>query len=142
MRHVHVGSSDEDLQHAVASNYVDLLVMVPDGYVQHMAQALQDGRPLPELDVVMFTSGMAFPVSMMPAAMIAIGKFTPGWWFYQSIEALNGTGGSYSLAGWAANLALVALSGATFICLGLAVSRIRRARPSSQGSAVTQPAGN
>lgn len=37
--------------------------------------------------VIMFTSGMAFPVDLMPKVMIVIGKCTPGWWFCRSISA-------------------------------------------------------
>ena len=42
--------------------------------------------------LVMFTSGMSFPVDMMPDPMITIGKLLPGWWFCTSIDQVFGIG--------------------------------------------------
>ncbi|EFA23853.1 ABC transporter permease [Bifidobacterium gallicum] len=88
--------------------------------------------------LVMFTSGVAFPISMMPDFMIAIGKLTPGWWLCQSIDAISGENGRLDIGAWAQNCLLVALFGATFILIGLAVSKLRRTRPSLEASGVTQ----
>lgn len=79
--------------------------------------------------LIMFTSGMAFPVDMMPKVMIAIGKLLPGWWFCQSVDAVNGVDGRVDAGAWLSCNGLVLLFGVTFICLGLAFSKLRRNRP-------------
>lgn len=88
--------------------------------------------------LVMFTSGMAFPIDMMPNVMIIIGKLLPGWWFCQSIDAVNGVDGHIDVGAWLANNGLVLLFGVAFICLGLAFSKIRRARPELTTTGATQ----
>ena len=88
--------------------------------------------------LVMFTSGMAFPIDMMPNVMIIIGKLLPGWWFCQSIDAVNGVDGHIDVGAWLANNGLVLLFGVAFICLGLAFSKIRRARPELATPGATQ----
>lgn len=45
------------------------------------------------------------------------------------------------LRGMASSIGLVALFGVAFICLGLALERIRRTRPSPSSPAATQSAG-
>lgn len=90
----------------------------------------------------MFTSGMAFPVDMMPDPMIALGKLLPGWWLCESIDHVFGLG-TASAAGvdygaWASSTGLLALFGVAFICLGLALGRIRRTRPTLASPATTQ----
>lgn len=90
----------------------------------------------------MFTSGMAFPVDMMPGPMIMIGKLLPGWWLCTSIDSVFGLG-TASATGvdhgtWASSTGLVALFGVAFICLGLALGRIRRTRPMLSSPATTQ----
>lgn len=90
----------------------------------------------------MFTSGMAFPVDMMPEPMIMIGKLLPGWWLCASIDDVFGLG-TASVAGvdygaWASSIGLVALFGVAFVCLGLASGRIRRIRPTLASPATTQ----
>ena len=90
----------------------------------------------------MFTSGMAFPVDMMPEPMIMIGKLLPGWWLCVSIDDVFGLG-TASVTGvdygaWASSIGLVALFGAAFVCLGLALGRIRRMRPTLASPATTQ----
>lgn len=79
---------------------------------------------------IMFTSGMAFSVSLMPQAMITIGKLLPGWWYCVSIDkALGvGTASSVDVAGWAYDTGLVLLFGVAFVCLGLGFSRLRSER--------------
>ncbi|MEE0654332.1 MAG: ABC transporter permease [Bifidobacterium criceti] len=88
--------------------------------------------------LVMFTSGMAFPIDMMPNVMIIIGKLLPGWWFCQSIDAVNGVDGHIDVDAWLADNGLVLLFGVAFICLGLAFSKIRRARPELAAPSTTQ----
>lgn len=88
--------------------------------------------------LVMFTSGMAFPIDMMPNVMIIIGKLLPGWWFCQSIDAVNGVDGHIDVGSWLSNNGLVLLFGVAFICLGLAFSKLRRARPELATPGATQ----
>ena len=90
----------------------------------------------------MFTSGMAFPVDMMPEPMIMIGKLLPGWWLCASIDDVFGLG-TASVTGvdygaWASSIGLVVLFGVAFVCLGLALGRIRRMRPTLASPATTQ----
>ena len=80
--------------------------------------------------LVMFTSGTAFPIDMMPHVMIIIGKLLPGWWFCQSIDAVNGMDGHIDAGLWLANM--------VFICLGLAFSKLRRSRPELAAPGATQ----
>ncbi|MDE5641465.1 MAG: ABC transporter permease, partial [Bifidobacterium castoris] len=54
---VDVGTTDEQLQTAAASNYADLIVIIPDGYTQRFADALADGGDEPRLDVVVSFTG-------------------------------------------------------------------------------------
>lgn len=88
--------------------------------------------------LVMFTSGTAFPIDMMPHVMIIIGKLLPGWWFCQSIDAVNGMDGHIDAGLWLANNAIVLLFGVVFICLGLAFSKLRRSRPELAAPGATQ----
>ncbi len=88
--------------------------------------------------LVMFTSGMAFPIDMMPHVMIVIGKLLPGWWFCQSIDAVNGMDGHIDAGLWLADNAIVLLFGIAFICLGLAFSKLRRSRPELGAPGATQ----
>ena len=92
--------------------------------------------------LVMFTSGMAFPVDMMPDPMIIIGKLLPGWWLCSSIDHVFGLGTASSsgvdYGAWASSTGLVAMFALAFICLGLALGRIRRARPTLASPATTQ----
>ena len=83
--------------------------------------------------LIMFTSGIALPVDMMPGVMVTIAKFLPGWWYCTAIDNALGSGTAeetgISVAGWAGSLGLVALFGVMFICIGLAAGRFRRSRP-------------
>ena len=92
--------------------------------------------------LIMFTSGMAFPVDMMPDPMIIIGKLLPGWWLCSSIDHVFGLGTASSsgvdYGAWASSTGLVAMFAVAFICLGLALGRIRRARPTLASPATTQ----
>lgn len=54
---VDVGTTSEDLQTAAASNYADLIVIVPDGYTQRLADALATNGDEPKLDVVVSFTG-------------------------------------------------------------------------------------
>ena len=90
----------------------------------------------------MFTSGMAFPIDMMPEPMIMIGKLLPGWWLCVSIDNVFGLGTAAATGvdygSWASSVGLVALFAVAFICLGLALGRIRRTRPSLASPTTTQ----
>ena len=71
---------------------------------------------------------------MMPEPMIMIGKLLPGWWLCVSIDNVFGLGTAAATGvdygSWASSVGLVALFAVAFICLGLALGRIRRTRPS------------
>ncbi|KAB5606998.1 ABC transporter permease [Bifidobacterium jacchi] len=92
--------------------------------------------------LIMFTSGMWLPVDMMPGFMTVIGRMLPGWWYCTAVDQALGIGTAahdgVSVAGWAGSVGLVALFAAAFLCIGLAVGRIRRSRPSAVSQAVTQ----
>ena len=92
--------------------------------------------------LTMFTSGMSFAVDMMPAPMIMIGKLLPGWWLCVSIDNVFGLGTASNTGvdygAWASSIGLVALFGVAFVCLGLALGRIRRTRPTLASPATTQ----
>ena len=76
--------------------------------------------------LIMFTSGVALPIDMMPGVMVTIAKFLPGWWYCTAIDNALGFGTAaetgISVAGWSGSLGLVALFGVMFICIGLAAS--------------------
>lgn len=82
---------------------------------------------------IMFTSGIAIPLDMVPEAMLTLAKLLPGWWYCEAINQALGIGSAsesgVSVTGWLGGLALVALFAAAFVSIGLAVGRIRRARP-------------
>ena len=90
----------------------------------------------------MFTSGWAFPFDMRPEPMIMIGKLLPGWWLCVSIDNVFGLGTAAATGvdygSWASSVGLVALFAVAFICLGLALGRIRRTRPSLASPTTTQ----
>ena len=72
-----------------------------------------------------------------------VGKLLPGWWLCTSIDNAFGLGAvtRVDYGAWASSIGLVALYGVAFICLGLALERIRRTRPSPSSPAATQSAG-
>jgi ABC-2 type transport system permease protein len=92
--------------------------------------------------VLMFTSGAAFDPSAMPDVMVAIGKLTPGWWFSISVDQALGISTASSTGanayGWFQSAGLVALFGVAFLCLGLAVGRMRVSHPGDNIQRVTQ----
>lgn len=92
--------------------------------------------------LIMFTSGVALPIDMMPAVMVTMAKFLPGWWYCRAIDNALGFGtaaeNGVSIAGWAGSLGLVALFGVAFICIGLASGRFRRSRPTLAAPVTTQ----
>lgn len=77
--------------------------------------------------VIMFTSGMMFSPSIMPQSLITLGKLLPGWWYCLSIDNALGVSAAPSadMAHWAQDAGLVALFGIAFVCLGLALRRMR-----------------
>lgn len=72
-----------------------------------------------------------------------VGKLLPGWWLCTSIDNVFGLDAvtRVDYGAWASSIGLVALFGVAFICLGLALGRIRRTRPSPSSPAATQSAG-
>ena len=92
--------------------------------------------------LIMFTSGVALPIDMMPGVMVTIARFLPGWWYCTAIDNARGFGTAaetgVSVAGWAGSVGLVALFGVMFICIGLAAGRFRRSRPTLAAPATTQ----
>lgn len=91
--------------------------------------------------LILFSSGIAFPMSMMPDVMVVIAKLTPGWWYCTAIDEALGTGSAAAgmdMAGWVAATGIVALFAIAFVCVGLAVGRFRRSRPTMAAPAVTQ----
>lgn len=100
--------------------------------------------------LIMFTSGVALPIDMMPGVMVTIAKFLPGWWYCTAIDNALGFGTAaetgISVAGWSGSLGLVALFGVMFICIGLAARplppippRPGRARHHAAGRVRNQP---
>ncbi|WP_055426940.1 ABC transporter permease [Bifidobacterium aesculapii] len=89
--------------------------------------------------VILFTSGVTFPLDMMPAAMAALGRMLPGRWYCASIDDAFGIGasGGVDVAGWGVSVGIVALFAVAFVCVGLAVGRARRLRPAAFAPATT-----
>jgi ABC-2 type transport system permease protein len=91
--------------------------------------------------VIVFTSGIWFDSSMMPATLIAIGKMLPGWWYADAIDRALGTGAylgdAANVAGWASSTALLLLFAFALLCIGLAVGAVRRRRPGAMAAGVT-----
>ncbi|PST46470.1 multidrug permease ABC transporter [Bifidobacterium callitrichos] len=92
--------------------------------------------------VILFTSGVTFPLDLMPAPMIAIGRMLPGWWYCASIDDALGIGSASTdgadVIGWGLSIGIVALFAVAFVCVGLAVGRVRRLHPASFASTTTQ----
>ncbi len=65
---VDVGTTSEDLQTAAASNYADLIVIVPDGYTQRLAEALATTGDEPTLDVVGRVTGASGSLAKLQVA--------------------------------------------------------------------------
>ena len=92
--------------------------------------------------VLMFTSGMMFDPTVMPTAMVVVGKLLPGWWYCVAIDNALGietaaaTGAD--LGAWGANTAILLAYAMAFICVGLAVGRYRRLRPAVGGAKATR----
>ncbi|MCI1210623.1 ABC transporter permease [Bifidobacterium tibiigranuli] len=91
--------------------------------------------------IIVFTSGIWFDPSMMPATLIAIGKMLPGWWYADAIDRALGTGAylgeAANVAGWASSTALMLLFAFALLCIGLAVGAVRRRRPGAMAAGVT-----
>ena len=92
--------------------------------------------------VILFTSGATFPLDMMPAPMVALGRMLPGWWYCASIDDALGIGSASSsgadVIAWGIAAAIVALFAVALVCVGLAAGRARRLRPASFASTTTQ----
>ena len=89
-----------------------------------------------------FLSSAWIPVSLMPEAMVTLAKFTPGWWYVQAVYQSFG-GRTISTVqppdwfGWGTSIAVLLLFAAAFVCIGLAVGRLRQNSPASQVAAMT-----
>lgn len=92
--------------------------------------------------LLLFTSGIALPLDMMPEPMLTVGRMLPGWWYCTAIDDALGAGtaasGGVDVAGWAVATGIVALYAVVLVSLGLAVGRIRRARPAPVAAATTR----
>lgn len=54
---VSINTSSEGLQKAVASNYADLIVIIPDGFARGLTQAVTHGAALPQVETVTSFTG-------------------------------------------------------------------------------------
>ncbi|PLS24162.1 ABC transporter permease [Bifidobacterium imperatoris] len=91
--------------------------------------------------LILFTSGIAFPMSMMPDMMVTVARLTPGWWYCTAIDNALGFGSAASgvdAGGWAVATGIVMLFSLAFVCVGLAAGKYRRSRPNAVASTVTQ----
>ncbi|KFI92370.1 ABC permease [Bifidobacterium saguini DSM 23967] len=90
--------------------------------------------------LILFTSGIAFPMSMMPDGMVALAKLTPGWWYCTSIDNALGVVATTDAnwMQWTADIGIVALFAVAFICIGLAAGKFRRSRPTLAAPATTE----
>ena len=83
--------------------------------------------------LVAFTSGVWFDPSIMPDAMIALGKWLPGWWYSDAVDRALGTGAylgdSGNVGAWASSTLLVLLFAVAAVCFGLAAGAVRRRYP-------------
>ncbi|NMM96203.1 ABC-2 type transporter family protein [Bifidobacterium sp. DSM 109960] len=115
---------------AAASAFAVILVAACFGYLLSAAglsEIAVNGAANVMGLIIMFTSGMAFSPSIMPRSLIVIGKLLPGWWYCVSVDNALGVGTAQRVdaAAWAQCVGLVMLFGAAFVCLGLALRRIR-----------------
>lgn len=79
---------------------------------------------------LVFLSSAWVPASMMAGPMVALCRFTPGWWFVQAVyDSFGGRDsivvGSPNLTSWGTSVGILLLFAAAFISLGLAVGRVR-----------------
>ncbi|OZG69306.1 ABC transporter permease [Bifidobacterium eulemuris] len=93
--------------------------------------------------VAAFLSGAWVPSSMMPDVVIALAKFTPGWWYVESIyQSFGGRdaviAGAPDFSGWCASVGVLLLFSLAFASIGLTVGRVRQLNPSAAGPALTQ----
>lgn len=87
---------------------------------------------------MMFLSGTLLPESMTPTLFVDIGRMTPGWWYAQAVYGALGTkdvaavgAGDPQYDVIAQALGMLALFALAFVCIGLAVSRVRQTRASA-----------
>lgn len=77
-----------------------------------------------------FLSSAWVPASMMAEPIVAVCRFTPGWWFVQAVyDSFGGRDfvavGSPDLASWGTSVGILLLFAAAFASVGLAVGRLR-----------------
>ncbi|RSX55754.1 multidrug permease ABC transporter [Bifidobacterium dolichotidis] len=90
--------------------------------------------------IIMFTSGVAIPLSMTPSYMIAIGKALPGWWTCAAIDNALGidTATATHWSNYASSLALVTAFAVLFLCISLVAAHLRASKPSVAQASATQ----
>ena len=91
---------------------------------------------------LIFLSGAWVSPSLMPDAMVTIAKFTPGWWYVDAIYRSFGGRDSTDIGkpdwnGWCVSMVVVLLFAIVFVCMGLAVSRVRQTRSIVAGPVLT-----
>ena len=91
---------------------------------------------------LVFLSGAWISPSLMPDAMVAFAKFTPGWWYVDAVYQSFGGRDTADIAmpdwnGWCTSMAVVLLFAAAFACVGLAVGRVRQSRSIVAGPNLT-----
>lgn len=91
---------------------------------------------------LLFLSGAMISPSLMPDAMVTLAKFTPGWWYvdavYQSFGGRDATNvGKPDWGGWGLSITVVLLFAVVFVCVGLAVGRVRQSKSVVAGPALT-----
>ena len=70
---VDIDDADEALQQAVASNWVDLIVIIPDGFADGLAGSVADGGDPPNVDTVTsYTSGAGSMVRMNVGGFLSL----------------------------------------------------------------------
>ena len=91
---------------------------------------------------LVFLSGAWISPSLMPDAMAAFAKFTPGWWYVDAIYQSFGGRDSVEIGapdwgGWGMSVAIVLLFAAAFVCVGLAAGRVRQSHAIVAGPELT-----
>lgn len=91
--------------------------------------------------LILFASGISFPASMMPDAMVTLATMTPGWWYCTAIDNAFGVGTASSAqwSQWASATGIVLLFILAFACIGLAAGRFHRSKPAAVASSSVEP---
>ena len=74
---VDVGTTSQDLQTAAASNYADLIVIIPEHYVDDLAAAFTSDSAVPELQMVTsFTGAYGSPAKLQVEDFLNLTRMT------------------------------------------------------------------